>query len=359
MAAPSSRSKGVSSSRERSCSGCETSCRLFAARKKLKPWLHRCPIPVVSIRFPLFPASERRTGSQYARGTIVGLTRGTNRGHIARAALEGIAFQVADVLAAMQDDSGVMLKELRVDGGAACNNLLMQIQADFSVCSSRGLLFPRRLCSGRPISPDWRSVIGPIRRRLPSNGLPSASSLPLLTTHSAPTDWPGGHAHSIALDTGKCRERDTLSLRRERVLKEIGVAPGEWDIIVVGGGATGLGAAVDAAARGYRTLLLEATTSPKELPVAAPSLCMAVSVISSKAIFTWCSKPFANAAACCATRRIWHIAVPSSCRPTRFGSFRFMERVSPCTICWPGMSGLDAPAYFRPGGCGRACPRFK
>jgi glycerol kinase len=66
----------------------------------------------------------------YARGTIGGLTRGTNRAHIARAALEGIAFQVADIIDAMETDSGVPLKELRVDGGAARNNLLMQIQAD-------------------------------------------------------------------------------------------------------------------------------------------------------------------------------------------------------------------------------------
>jgi glycerol kinase len=58
------------------------------------------------------------------------LTRGANRAHIARAALEGIAFQVADIIDAMETDSGVPLKELRVDGGAARNNLLMQIQAD-------------------------------------------------------------------------------------------------------------------------------------------------------------------------------------------------------------------------------------
>jgi glycerol kinase len=65
-----------------------------------------------------------------ARGTIVGLTRGTSRAHIARAALESIAFQSADVLDAMQRDAGVRLSELRVDGGAAANDLLMQFQAD-------------------------------------------------------------------------------------------------------------------------------------------------------------------------------------------------------------------------------------
>ena len=66
----------------------------------------------------------------YARGTLVGITRGTSRAHIARAALESIALQVAEILHAMQADSGIKLKELRVDGGASLNNLLMQMQAD-------------------------------------------------------------------------------------------------------------------------------------------------------------------------------------------------------------------------------------
>ncbi|KQR27760.1 glycerol kinase GlpK [Deinococcus sp. Leaf326] len=66
----------------------------------------------------------------YARGTIVGMTRGTTHAHIARAALEAIAFQSAELLEAMQKDSGSPLKELRVDGGASNNNLMMQFQAD-------------------------------------------------------------------------------------------------------------------------------------------------------------------------------------------------------------------------------------
>ncbi len=66
----------------------------------------------------------------YARGTIVGLTRGSNAAHIARAALESIAYQSADVIRAMEADAGVGLKEVRVDGGATANNLLMQFQAD-------------------------------------------------------------------------------------------------------------------------------------------------------------------------------------------------------------------------------------
>jgi glycerol kinase len=66
----------------------------------------------------------------YARGTIVGITRGTTDAHIARAALEGIAFEVADLVRAMEADAGLPMAELRVDGGAAANNLLMQFQAD-------------------------------------------------------------------------------------------------------------------------------------------------------------------------------------------------------------------------------------
>jgi glycerol kinase len=66
----------------------------------------------------------------YARGTIVGITRGIGPRHITRAGLESIAYQTADLLKAMETDSGVRLKELRVDGGASNNNFLMQFQAD-------------------------------------------------------------------------------------------------------------------------------------------------------------------------------------------------------------------------------------
>lgn len=67
---------------------------------------------------------------QYARGTIVGITRGTTRAHIARAALDGIAFQTYDIAQAMAKDMNASLTELKVDGGASRNNLLMQSQAD-------------------------------------------------------------------------------------------------------------------------------------------------------------------------------------------------------------------------------------
>jgi glycerol kinase len=79
---------------------------------------------------PAFAGLGAPHWDQYARGAIVGLTRGTTKAHLARAALEGIALQVMDVLKAMESDSGIKLKELRVDGGASANDLLMQLQSD-------------------------------------------------------------------------------------------------------------------------------------------------------------------------------------------------------------------------------------
>jgi glycerol kinase len=79
---------------------------------------------------PAFAGLGAPHWNQYARGTIFGITRGTNRNHLCRAALESIAFQVMEVLKAMESDSGIEIKELRVDGGATQNNLLLQFQAD-------------------------------------------------------------------------------------------------------------------------------------------------------------------------------------------------------------------------------------
>ncbi|TCC90512.1 glycerol kinase [Pedobacter frigiditerrae] len=83
---------------------------------------------------PAFAGLGAPHWDQHARGTITGLTRGTNKSHIARAALESIAYQTMDVLKAMEADAGVGIAELRVDGGATANNLLMQFQADLLNC---------------------------------------------------------------------------------------------------------------------------------------------------------------------------------------------------------------------------------
>jgi glycerol kinase len=79
---------------------------------------------------PAFAGLGAPYWNQHARGTIVGITRGTTGAHFARAALDSIAYQTMDVLKAMEADSGISIKELRVDGGATANNLLMQFQSD-------------------------------------------------------------------------------------------------------------------------------------------------------------------------------------------------------------------------------------
>ena len=81
---------------------------------------------------PAFTGLGAPYWDQYARGTIVGLTRGVNKDHIIRATLESLAYQVNDVLEAMKADSGILLSALKVDGGASANNFLMQAQADVS-----------------------------------------------------------------------------------------------------------------------------------------------------------------------------------------------------------------------------------
>jgi len=79
---------------------------------------------------PAFAGLGAPHWNQHARGTLVGITRGTTSAHIARAAIESIAFQTQEVLLAMQNDSGIDIRELRVDGGATVNNQLMQFQSD-------------------------------------------------------------------------------------------------------------------------------------------------------------------------------------------------------------------------------------
>jgi glycerol kinase len=107
----------------------------------------------------------------YARGTIVGLTHGVTRAHFVRAALEGIAYQTRDILEAMQHDAGIQVAELRVDGGAAANNLLLQFQADILgiplvrtmgvETTARGAAYPAGLAVGAwksraEIATQWR-----------------------------------------------------------------------------------------------------------------------------------------------------------------------------------------------------------
>jgi glycerol kinase len=111
----------------------------------------------------------------YARGAMLGITRGTNRGHVARAALESIAFQVADLVEAMAADSGIPLAELRVDGGAAKNDLLLQFQSDLlgvtvarpaiTETTALGAAYFAGLAVGYWPSPEAIAAQQPIERR--------------------------------------------------------------------------------------------------------------------------------------------------------------------------------------------------
>lgn len=79
---------------------------------------------------PAFAGLGAPYWNQYTRGTVVGITRGCKKEHFVRATLESIAYQTADVLRAMEEDSGIHLKELKVDGGACANHFLMKFQSD-------------------------------------------------------------------------------------------------------------------------------------------------------------------------------------------------------------------------------------
>ena len=123
--------RGASSPAGPSCSGSATGWGSSRPPPTSSRWPRqragrRRRLPGAGLRRP----RRARTGTPYARGTIVGLTRGTTAAHLARAALDGIAFQVADVIDAMRLDTGLPIRELRVDGFATANDLLMQTQAD-------------------------------------------------------------------------------------------------------------------------------------------------------------------------------------------------------------------------------------
>jgi glycerol kinase len=97
---------------------------------------------------PAFAGLGAPYWNQHARGTIVGITRGTSAAHIARAALESIAFQSYDLLKAMEADAGIPIAELRVDGGATHNNMLMQFQSDIVNTTALGAAYLAGLAVG-------------------------------------------------------------------------------------------------------------------------------------------------------------------------------------------------------------------
>jgi glycerol kinase len=104
--------------------------RFFAASPDVEAIAAGVPDSDGVVFVPAFTGLGAPHWDPYAAGLIIGIRRSTQIGHIARAAIESIAFQVADVLRAMDADTGIPCRELRVDGGAAANDLLMQFQAD-------------------------------------------------------------------------------------------------------------------------------------------------------------------------------------------------------------------------------------
>jgi glycerol kinase len=103
---------------------------LIRSAAEIEPLARQVADPGGVYLVPAFAGLGAPHWDPYARGTITGITRGTTAAHLARAALDSIAYQVADLLSAMRADSGIALAELRVDGGAAGNDLLLQFQAD-------------------------------------------------------------------------------------------------------------------------------------------------------------------------------------------------------------------------------------
>ena len=104
--------------------------RLFRSAEQSEDYAKAVPDTAGAYVVPAFTGLGAPHWDPYARGTIVGITRGFSREHLVRATLESIAYQTADILSAMEKDSGIGLKSLKVDGGASANNFLMQFQAD-------------------------------------------------------------------------------------------------------------------------------------------------------------------------------------------------------------------------------------
>jgi glycerol kinase len=138
----------------------------------------------------------------YARGTLIGLSRGTGRAQIARAALEAIALQTVDVIQAMEADSEINLKELRVDGGATRNNLLMQLQADLLGRPVVRPGSPRRPRSAPLTSRALPWDSGPARTRSPASGRWSAGLSPTFRPAIASNASSAGTKPSTGRATG-------------------------------------------------------------------------------------------------------------------------------------------------------------
>ncbi len=193
---------------------------------------------------PAFAGLGAPHWDSYARGMIIGITRGTTRAHIARAALEGIAFQVADVLDAMKQDAGMPIEELRVDGGASANDLLMQFQADVLQVpvvrpkvietTALGAAYLAGLAVGfwndiSEISDVWQTdqVFQP--------------SMPADEVAGRRRRWADAIQRSRALGD-QCMTSGGMN--RDDLIQRLRQRTTPWDMVVIGGGATGVGVCV-------------------------------------------------------------------------------------------------------------------
>ena len=170
-------SRAASSWRARPCSGCATASGSSTTPPTPRRWRARSRTRAACSWCRPSSGSARPTGTSVRAGTLVGLTRGTTREHIVRATLESIAYQTRDVVECVQRDSGIALAALRVDGGAAENDFLMQFQADvLGVPVER----PRRArghgAGRRPPSPGWAWASGKSAVRSGGTTRRSASS---------------------------------------------------------------------------------------------------------------------------------------------------------------------------------------
>ena len=242
---------------------------------------------------PAFAGLGAPHWNQYARGTIFGLTRGSSNAHIAKAALDSIAYQTYDVLKAMEADSGIQIKELRVDGGATVNNQLMQFQSDILNCkvvrpkitetTALGAAYLAGLAVGYwknidEIQQQWQidksfiPAMNDEKRNELVNGWQRAvkasiawaefldANCSMLNTQqchagqqmfNARTEMNVEHWNHFIRNSENKR-----ALNRQQMIQQLTTQP-TWDICIIGGGATGLGTALDAASRGFKTILFE------------------------------------------------------------------------------------------------------
>lgn len=152
---------------------------------------------------PAFTGLGAPYWDQYARGAIVGLTRGCNRAHIVRATLDSLTYQTYDVLNAMRADSGIALASLKVDGGASANNYLMQTQADVIGAPVLRPTCVESTAMGAAYLAALRSASGAIRRRSARSGPSTAHSSRSSTQNRATRASMAGIAPSSALSTGQ------------------------------------------------------------------------------------------------------------------------------------------------------------